>query len=240
MVTQRRIYWITKKRTLREEDRKQGRLLYRQCPKTGKDSFPNAAEEVVQISREELEELLNQARQTVAPPPVTLPSSANTPTSSSKPNFSKPGLARQFDFNSSILNILTPLMEFAPEDFEIRGNLSRAITLLTQRNELLTIADTDPEVFEFYDQHAKTESMQTTNPILAAFLREKKKNEDKKPTVSRTAVWKTRRHPYMPPSQPFRYGGAAWAPVPQGTQPFFAYQIPAQYQGGQQGRQNPH
>ncbi|KAK6727343.1 hypothetical protein RB195_005189 [Necator americanus] len=46
--------------------------------------------------------------------------------------------------------------------------------------------------------------MQTTNPILAAFLREKKKKEDKKPAVPRTAAWKTRRHPYMPPSQPFR------------------------------------
>ncbi|KAK6729898.1 hypothetical protein RB195_006759 [Necator americanus] len=102
---------------------------------------PITAEEVVQISGEELEELLNQARQNVAPPPVTMPSSANTPTSSTKPNFSKPGLARQFDFNSSILNILIPLKEFAPEDFEIRGSLSRAIS---QRNELLTTADTDP------------------------------------------------------------------------------------------------
>ncbi|KIH64337.1 zinc knuckle [Ancylostoma duodenale] len=85
--------------------------------------------------------------------------------------------------------------------------------------------------------------MQTFNPILVAFLREKKKEEfserDKKPAVSRAAVWKTRTHPYVHPSQPFRYGGAAWAPVSQGPQPFYAYQRGPQYQGGQMGRQYP-
>ncbi|RCN48886.1 zinc knuckle [Ancylostoma caninum] len=218
------------------------------------DQVPAAAEDIVQMTVEELDELFAQIRQPVQPtaaqapavpapvptPPVPPPAPpAPGPSSSSKPSFTKPGLARQFDFNSSILSILTPLVEWAPDDFEIRNNLSRAITLLTQRNELLTVADTDPEVFEFYDQHSRAESMQTSNPILAAFLREKKKKEDKKPTVSRAAVWKTRTHPYVHPGQPFRYGGAAWAPVPQGSQPFYAYQPGPQYHGGQMGRQHP-
>ncbi|KIH60813.1 zinc knuckle [Ancylostoma duodenale] len=216
------------------------------------DHVPEAAEDIVQMTVEELDELLAQIRPVQmaaaqppavpAPAPAPLPAPAAPtpgPSSSSKPNFSKPGLARQFDFNSNVLNILTPLMDWAPEGFEIRSNLSRAITLLTQRNELLTVADTDPEVFDFYDQHSRAESMQTSNPILAAFLREKKKKEDKKPAVSRAAVWKTRTHPYVHPSQPFRYEGAAWAPVSQGPQPFYAYQPGPQYQGGQMGRQYP-
>ncbi|KAK6727345.1 hypothetical protein RB195_005189 [Necator americanus] len=147
-------------------------------PREGEKFIPEASTEFVQISREELEEMRAHANRSSAPAATGLQSTV--PSSSSKPIFTK------------------------PDDFDIRNSLGRAITLLTQRNELLTIADTDPDVFDFYDQHARTESMQTTNPILAAFLREKKKKEDKKPAVPRTAAWKTRRHPYMPPSQPFR------------------------------------
>ncbi|EYC17887.1 hypothetical protein Y032_0029g1938 [Ancylostoma ceylanicum] len=83
-------------------------------------------------------------------------------------------------------------MVFAPEDYEIRSNLAKAITLLTQRNELLVVVDTDPEVFEFYDQHSKADSMQASNSILAAFLivREKKKKEEKKPAqIVRATAW---------------------------------------------------
>ena len=63
-------------------------------------------------------------------------------------------------------------MEMAPEEFDIKANLQKAITLLTQRNKLLTVPDSNAEVFEFYDQHAKAETFQAPNPILAAFLRE--------------------------------------------------------------------
>ncbi|RCN38449.1 zinc knuckle [Ancylostoma caninum] len=189
---------------------------------------PEAEEELVQVRRDELEELLAQIRVPAAPAVVPLapPVPAPGPSSSSKPTFTKPGLARQFDFNSSILTILTPIMDFAPEDYEIRSNLAKAITLLTQRNELLVVADTDTEVFEFYDQHSKADSMQASNPILAAFLREKKKKEEKKPAqLVRATAWKSRFQPYAVPKQPFRFGGAPWAPAPQVHQmPFYGFQ----------------
>ncbi|RCN49871.1 hypothetical protein ANCCAN_04117 [Ancylostoma caninum] len=134
---------------------------------------PKAEEEVVQLRLEDFEELLAQARAQQAaaapappapPAPAVVPAVAVAPVtgqiSSTKPTFSKPGLARQFDFNSTVLAALSPLMEFAPEDSEIKANLTKAITLLTQRNELLVVADTDPEVFQFYDQHSRADSMQ--------------------------------------------------------------------------------
>ncbi|KAK6725597.1 hypothetical protein RB195_004113 [Necator americanus] len=152
-------------------------------PEEGKEFIPEASTKFVQISREELEEMLAQARRSSTSAASGL--QPTVPSSSSKPVFTKPGLARQFEFNSSVLNILTPLMEWAPDDFDIRSNLFRAITLLTQRNELLTIADTDPDVFDFYDQHAKAESMQTTNPILAAFFKRKRKRKKKRNPQSR-------------------------------------------------------
>ncbi|KAK6725596.1 hypothetical protein RB195_004113 [Necator americanus] len=156
---------------------------YSTMPEEGKEFIPEASTKFVQISREELEEMLAQARRSSTSAASGL--QPTVPSSSSKPVFTKPGLARQFEFNSSVLNILTPLMEWAPDDFDIRSNLFRAITLLTQRNELLTIADTDPDVFDFYDQHAKAESMQTTNPILAAFFKRKRKRKKKRNPQSR-------------------------------------------------------
>ncbi|KIH65801.1 hypothetical protein ANCDUO_03871, partial [Ancylostoma duodenale] len=111
---------------------------------------PRAEEEVVQLRLEDFEELLAQARaqQAPAPPAPTAPTSPPTPavaptvavapvegpSSSSKPTFSKPSLARQFDFNSAVLAALSPLMEFAPEESEIKANMTKAITLLTHAN----------------------------------------------------------------------------------------------------------
>ncbi|CAJ0603503.1 unnamed protein product [Cylicocyclus nassatus] len=66
------------------------------------------------------------------------------------------------------------------QDGETRTNLQRAITLLTQRNELLVVADSDPDVFKFFEQQSKADSMQVSSPILAAFFRDKKKKEERK------------------------------------------------------------
>ncbi|KHJ78691.1 hypothetical protein OESDEN_21686, partial [Oesophagostomum dentatum] len=117
------------------------------------DQNPNVSEpvtEVVQITDEELQELLLRRSSTSStahsPPSASaVLSGMPGPSSSTRPQFSKPGLARQFEFNSSILATLTPIMEMAPEEFDIKSSLRRAITSLTQRNELLTVADSNPE-----------------------------------------------------------------------------------------------
>ncbi|KIH42635.1 hypothetical protein ANCDUO_27378, partial [Ancylostoma duodenale] len=172
------------------------------------EGVPEAAEEVVQMRKEDFDELVLQARASASAPAPLVASS------SSKPTFTKPGLARQFDFNSQILDILTPLVELAPAEFDIRSSLTRAISMLTQRNELITVGDKDPDVFEFYDKYSKAESYQSSNPILAAFLREKKKKEEKKPPApTRTVQWKPRYQPYgPPPPQPFRQGRSDMGP----------------------------
>ncbi|KIH52920.1 hypothetical protein ANCDUO_16969 [Ancylostoma duodenale] len=157
---------------------------------------PKAEEEVVQMRLEDFEVLLAQARaqQAPVPPAPTAPAVAPAiavvpmagPSSSSKPTFSKPGLARQFDFNSTVLASLSPLMEFAPEESEIKANLTKAITLLKQRNELLVVADTDPDIFEFYDQHSRAEAMQSY--IGGLLAREEKEGREKTITVSHCHV----------------------------------------------------
>ncbi|VDM69209.1 unnamed protein product [Strongylus vulgaris] len=127
---------------------------------------------------------------------------ATVPSSSRRPNFTKPGLRWQFEFNSETSSIITPVAE-APEEFDTRSQLLKAIH--SQQNELLSVADSNPDVWEFYDQHNKAESMQASNLILAAFLRKKKKKEEKKPV--RVLMWKSKFQPYTPMrQQPFRRG----------------------------------
>ncbi|KIH44089.1 hypothetical protein ANCDUO_25896 [Ancylostoma duodenale] len=77
-------------------------------------------------------------------------------------------------------------MEFAPEESEIKANLTKAITLLKQRNELLVVADTDPDIFEFYDQHSRAEAMQSY--IGGLLAREEKEGREKTITVSHCHV----------------------------------------------------
>ncbi|VDO20310.1 unnamed protein product [Haemonchus placei] len=152
---------------------------------------PEAEEDLFQMRREDLEDLLAQAREAgiasvQQPPPVSTGLGTSV-----KPTFKKTGLARQYEFNGGLIDILVPIAD-ASQEGDVRGTLHQALTLLQQRNELLVIADSDPEVFEFYDQHSKAESLRSTNPILAAFLREKKKKEVKKPTAPRSVVWRSR------------------------------------------------
>nr|CDJ97703.1 unnamed protein product [Haemonchus contortus] len=153
---------------------------------------PEAEEDLFQMRREDLEDMLAQAREAgIAsvhqPPPVSTGLGTSV-----KPTFKKTGLARQYEFNGGLIDILAPIAD-ASQEGEVRDTLHQALTLLQQRNELLVIADSDPEVFEFYDQHSKAESLRSTNPILAAFLREKKKKEVKKPTAPRSVVWSPRK-----------------------------------------------
>ncbi|KAK5966950.1 hypothetical protein GCK32_013958 [Trichostrongylus colubriformis] len=172
---------------------------------------------IFQMSKEELEDLLQQARDSATQsaksvPPVStglgtssssIPFHATPPVSSglgidsidsspfaatglyrtgpsaTKPNFKKTGLERQYDFNGEIINILLPIFETSAEEGGIKDDIAKAITHLIQRNELLVIADSDPEVFEYYDQHSRAESLKTSNPILASFLRDKKRRKSR-------------------------------------------------------------
>ncbi|KAL6727836.1 hypothetical protein Aduo_009679 [Ancylostoma duodenale] len=119
-----------------------------QNPDPKRNPVPPADDDTVHLRKEDFEELLSQLGMHVPPCSSSIPqfssnipmSSSNMPSSSSKPKFTKPGLSRQFDFNSEILSILSPL-------------LLKVIQLLTQRNELLAVADSDPDVWEFYDKH---------------------------------------------------------------------------------------
>ncbi|VDO78746.1 unnamed protein product [Heligmosomoides polygyrus] len=82
--------------------------------------------------------------------------------SSSKSLFTKTGLSRQFEFNSSVLNILGTVSKALPEH-SVKDSLNKAITTLAQRNELLVIADEEPEIFEFYDQRTRAKNLQVSN-----------------------------------------------------------------------------
>ncbi|KAK6061063.1 hypothetical protein COOONC_01275 [Cooperia oncophora] len=202
--------------------------------KSNDGQVPDAAVEIYQMTREDLDDLLDQAReeavlainamsQSSHSPPVStglgtssmnlvqsVPSNSATsagictpPVSSglgvmalnpglpvtsgaSRPAFKKAGLSRQYEFNAGLVAALASIAEIAPES--VKASLVQVITQLSQRNELLVIADTDPDVFEFYDQHSRAETLQSSNPILAAFLRERKKKESKKP-APRSTMW---------------------------------------------------
>ncbi|KIH43647.1 hypothetical protein ANCDUO_26342 [Ancylostoma duodenale] len=132
---------------------------------SGSQSRP--AYKVFQLTAEELEKLM-QSR----------PGPSRTAQSPPKHSSAKTGLARQFEFNSEILDIMRPIAEVAPEEDDIKKNLEKTIELLTKRNELLVVADGDNSVFAFYEQHKKAEV--TTDPILASFLKKKEKEEPKK------------------------------------------------------------
>ncbi|KIH44080.1 zinc knuckle [Ancylostoma duodenale] len=162
------------------------------------DSGTDPQSKVYRITSEELEKIL-QSR----------PGPSRTQ-SQPKHTFAKTGLARQFEFNAELLDIITPICEVAPEADDIKKNLEKAVDLLTKRNELLVVADGDLSVFTFYEQQRKAEI--TTDPILASFLKKKEKDEQKK---TKTSAWKTRRfEPYQRFKLPFRYEGSAWAPAP--------------------------
>ncbi|EYC19801.1 hypothetical protein Y032_0023g726 [Ancylostoma ceylanicum] len=164
---------------------------------SGSESRP--VPKVFQLTADELEKLM-QSR----------PGPSRITQSQPKHNFVKTGLARQFEFNSEILDIIRPIAELAPEEDDVKKNLDKAIELLTKRNELLVVADGDVSVFAFYEQHKKAEV--TTDPILASFLKKKEKEEPKK---MKSQTWKSRRfEPYQRQKMPFRYGGTAWAPAP--------------------------
>ncbi|KAK6042086.1 hypothetical protein COOONC_20410 [Cooperia oncophora] len=91
--------------------------------------------------------------------------------STSKPTFTRAGLQRQYEFNSSILELIAPVAQVAPEEFDVKNLLDKAVTALRQRNELLTV-NKDPEVWELFDQHGKAQSFDV---YCIPFLREKKK-----------------------------------------------------------------
>ncbi|KAK6055736.1 hypothetical protein COOONC_06759 [Cooperia oncophora] len=98
----------------------------------------------------------------------------------------KPGYQRQYEFTSSILKLVALIAQLAPDDFDVRNMLDKAVTALHQCNEL-QLADKDPDVWEFFDQHSKEESFGVSNPIVAAFLREKRNRRRRSPEARQKA-----------------------------------------------------
>ncbi|RCN27394.1 zinc knuckle [Ancylostoma caninum] len=182
------------------------------------DDVTETTQPVYQLSSEALERLMAQARQ-----------ASTSQQSQPRHKFVRVGIERQYDFNMELLNIIRPIAEKAPEEEGVKQDLDRAVDLLAKRNELLIIADGDPSVFNFYDQHKKAEG--TTDPILSAFLKKKEKEESSKPKPS---TWKIRRYePFPRVKVPFRVERAAWAPAPLNVVPqgFFQprYETPQRF-----------
>ncbi|KAK5969747.1 hypothetical protein GCK32_017298 [Trichostrongylus colubriformis] len=146
-------------------------------------------------------------------------SASSAGSSSSAPVFTKTHIQKQFEFNTNLLHLLTPVLEFLPADVGIRNNVTSAINQITQRNELLAIADKDPTVWEYFEEHSKAQKFQVSNPILASFLKDRKKVEKKEPAKKGASF---RPHPYAGLFRPFRAGGAAWTPAPPASSvPYF-------------------
>ncbi|KAK5972574.1 hypothetical protein GCK32_022816 [Trichostrongylus colubriformis] len=93
------------------------------------NQVPPVHREEVVMSLEEYERLLAQANQ----PVIMAPPVPQAPSSATKPSFTKPGLQRQFEFNASILDIISPIAQIAPDEFGLRINLNKAVTSLTQK-----------------------------------------------------------------------------------------------------------
>ncbi|RCN46201.1 zinc knuckle [Ancylostoma caninum] len=171
----------------------------------------------VQVSWEDLNRLMAQGS---APSTSTV----SVPATQPRHTFTKTGLARQYEHNCEVFDLLSPVAAFAPEEQDVKKTLDRALELIRQRNELLVVADSDPAVFAFVDQRKKAEELETSNPVLAAYFKEKKKEEPKKVSI-RSQTWKLRRpSPYPSAFQrPFRYERPAWAPEPLFHPPMFQY-----------------
>lgn len=169
----------------------------------------------VQLAWEDLNRLMAQS---------SSQSTSSAPSASRvKHNFSKVGLARQYEHNCEIQDLLAPIAAMAPEEQDVKKNLEKSLELIRQRNELLVVADSDPAVFAFVDQRKKAEELETSNPVLAAYFKEKKKEEPKN-TTRRSQIWKIRRpSPYPMFQRPFRYDRPAWVPEPLVQPPNFHY-----------------
>lgn len=143
--------------------------------------------------------------------------------------FKKEGLKRQHTFNMQLLALLQPHIAAGSED-PFQKDLALAVTELKKRVQLLVVGDDDPEVFKHIDSLESAQELIEDNPALAEFLKNKKKEEDKKKREAKTSA-NRRFAPYPTPyaagypAMPFRTGGsAAWqAAAPQfsfGHSPF--------------------
>ncbi|EYB92722.1 hypothetical protein Y032_0191g1334 [Ancylostoma ceylanicum] len=126
-------------------------------------------------------------------------SAVSVPTTQPRHSFTKTGLARQYEHNCEVFDLLSPVAALAPEEQDVKKTLDRALELIRQRNELLVVADSDPAVFAFVDQRKKAEELETSNPVLAAYFKEKKKRRtqesiDSEPDVEVTASISVPRH----------------------------------------------
>ncbi|WKX99407.1 hypothetical protein Q1695_014357 [Nippostrongylus brasiliensis] len=110
------------------------------------DSGPPVQEEIVSISREDFEELCRLASPAAGTAPD--PSLSSAASSSVKQSFEHPD----------------------------KVVLKKVLSILTQKNELLVVADKDPDISGFYKK-AKAESLKLSNPIPADYFKEKKENK---------------------------------------------------------------
>ncbi|VDP37567.1 unnamed protein product [Heligmosomoides polygyrus] len=204
---------------------------------SSQEAQPVVIDDLIRLSRAEYEELQSSAAGSIitessaaaAAPRITSPvcmeaelfQSTSSASANSKPVFSKPGLEKQFEFNSEVLSLIAPIAVYAPENFRTKESLMKAITLLTQRNELLTLADKDPDVWQHFDTYSKAQSMKISHPLLADYLMNKKAEEKK--THPKASAWKRSVSYGQRTSQPFRAGGATWALAPPSDFQFNPY-----------------
>lgn len=124
---------------------------------------------------------------------------ADQQASSSQYLFKREGFGRQFDFNSTLIKKLTPLLPIE----EARSVIAEIVQSLTVRNETLKIADSHPQVFQFLDMKSKSESLKAMDPKLSEFVESIKKKEQDDARKRKA------------PSQytPFHRRDSAWRPV---------------------------
>uniref|UniRef100_A0A7I4YXH3 CCHC-type domain-containing protein n=1 Tax=Haemonchus contortus TaxID=6289 RepID=A0A7I4YXH3_HAECO len=181
----------------------------------------------------QLEEAIAKALRSVLPMSAL---GGAQPGPSTIPTFRKKSYGKQYEFNSTMLRLLTPVMDSAPPDNGIRDNLGQAIAALTQRNELLVVADDDESIWEYYER--RNQAQEFTSSIIVEFL--KKRNSDKKaPGPAKKPAW-SRTLPYGGrASQPYR----TWdvAPPANTYSPYFnrGAQRPRCYECGDFGHLAP-
>lgn len=72
----------------------------------------------------------------------------------SRPVFKRSGLEKHYDFDSEELAIIRPLLPIAPDEYQVKASIAKVITLLAHRNDIITVADKDPTVWDFVEQHS--------------------------------------------------------------------------------------
>lgn len=129
---------------------------------------------------------------------------------------SKVWIKEQMTLNSHTINAIQRYLGGDPEG--ALPDILSALEALKNRNELLFVGDKDPDVFKFAANYEESESVKSTNPAVAAYIKEtessKKKFPQREPVrPTQPSAWR-RFSPYPSLQQPFRGAGPAWQPGP--------------------------